>query len=69
MPEDEQCPHKESLLRRCDLARALYIQAARHVGEVSHGGFDSAYVESGKARIAYDTAKDTLEAHTKEHGC
>ncbi len=63
------CEQKDTLTKRCDQAKDLFIRAAQKVGSHPTGGFDQAYKEAGEARASYDIARDTLAAHVKEHGC
>lgn len=57
------------LTERVTEARQLYLQAARKLGEQSGTNFEVFYQHAEQLRRLYESARDDLSAHTKEHGC
>ena len=68
-PAAQPCALKETLSQRCELARALFTQAAQRLGSYPANGFEQAYKEAQDARNSYEAARNALDAHTKDHGC
>jgi hypothetical protein len=60
---------KEILAERLTQARMLYTRYARGLDGLSGATFDKAYQQAENARLAYESARRALAAHTDEHGC
>ena len=63
------CPAKQVLSAHVIESRTRYLKAARELGRVPFAEFEREYRKADTARVAYELAKDALEAHIKEHGC
>ncbi len=63
------CGEKETLTDSLHQARSRYAVKALKLQKIDTAGFDQALEESENARIAYELARETLEAHIREHGC
>jgi uncharacterized membrane protein len=59
---------KETLTKALHEARSRYAVKALKLEEIDTAGFEQALEESENARIAYEQAREKLEAHMREHG-
>ena len=69
MQPSPSCGQKKSLTNALHEARSRYAVKALKLEEIDTAGFEQALEESENARIAYELARETLEAHIREHGC
>ncbi|HYV05998.1 MAG TPA: hypothetical protein VFB82_15485 [Blastocatellia bacterium] len=69
MQPSPSCGEKQSLTERLNQARLLYAEATTHLETMESGEFKEALRKAHQAKDTYESARDALEAHNKEHGC